>query len=168
MIVKYTGIFETGRENNRRPPGTAASKFIFSRQRRNAILPYRRDSPFSRNGFVGIHHRHHFPDEFMAEHAGERIVAAQQLQIGAADAGEADADERFAGGMRFGEVTQGEGLVFEPEGLHGKRFYQNSQMKAFREKSNCLSFPSGIDFSYLANQTFFSVTTTNLSESWLA
>jgi hypothetical protein len=56
----------------------------------------------------------------VAEHAGEWIVAAQHLQIRAANAKEPDADKGFAGYVQFGNITQGKGLIFKPEGLHGK------------------------------------------------
>ena len=63
-----------------------------------------------------------FPNKFVAEHAGERVITAQQFQIRAADAGKPDADEGFAGFGGSGDITQGKGLVFKPEGLHGKTF----------------------------------------------
>jgi hypothetical protein len=74
---------------------------------------------FPTKGSVGLQDRYHLPNEFVSKHTSERIVAAQQLQIRATDAGQPDTDEGFDGCMRFGNITEGKGLIFEPEGLHG-------------------------------------------------
>ena len=60
-------------------------------------------------------------DELVPEHAGVRVVAAHQLQVGVAHAGDGDADPRLAG-RRFGDgqvVAHPEAAILEPEAAHG-------------------------------------------------
>jgi hypothetical protein len=68
-----------------------------------------------------VGHFNNFADELVAGHASEGIVTAHQFQVGAADTGQPDADKHLSEFMGTGYFTQGKGLIFEPEGLHGKK-----------------------------------------------
>jgi hypothetical protein len=64
-------------------------------------------------------HIHHFSDEFVAGRSAKIVVAAEDFDVGVADAGEADADESPAGAEGWGWFANGgEGVVFCDEGEH--------------------------------------------------
>jgi hypothetical protein len=63
-----------------------------------------------------------FADHLVTEHAAVVHVAARELQIGVAHAGEAHTDERFAGWtIGSGDVRAESNGVFEYEGAHAAK-----------------------------------------------
>ena len=65
---------------------------------------------------------HDLADELVAEHAGERVVAAYELEVGPADAREPHADERLVGRVRQRYVADRKPAVLEPECSHGSGY----------------------------------------------
>ena len=64
-------------------------------------------------------HIYHFSDEFVAWRSAKIVVAAEDFDVGVADAGEADADQSPAGAeARHWFADGGEGVVFCDEGEH--------------------------------------------------
>ena len=61
-------------------------------------------------------------DELVADDARERVVAAGELDVGAADARERDADERLAICLRPVDIAHRQLTIFEPQRLHGAPF----------------------------------------------
>src|SRR5580704_12317712 len=62
---------------------------------------------------------HYFADEFVAGRSAKIVVAAENFDVGVADAGEAHADESPAGAEGWQWFADGgEGVVFCDEGEH--------------------------------------------------
>jgi len=68
---------------------------------------------------LGIGRRDDLAHELVADDARVGVVAARELDVGPADTGQVDADERLALGRRRFDLADGQDAVLEPQRLHG-------------------------------------------------